>query len=77
MIPPPITTYSIDQEAWGTPFNLRQPDQQKEPIINGYITLMIIKYEISKYTDILLWKDFGKTLKNGHLKTSKLEIELY
>ncbi|RKF83336.1 hypothetical protein GcM3_014003 [Golovinomyces cichoracearum] len=71
MILPPITTDSPDQEAWRTPFNPSQADQQKEPIINGYITLMVINYERSKYTDVLLWKDFREDLEGWKLENFK------
>ena len=72
MIPPPVTTYSIDKEAWGTPFNPDDENQQKEPIVNGYITLMILKYEMSKYTDILLWKDFREDFEGWSLENFKI-----
>ncbi|RKF75712.1 hypothetical protein GcM1_232073 [Golovinomyces cichoracearum] len=72
MIPPPITTYSIDQEAWGKPFDPSQADQLKEPIINGYITLLVIKYEMSKSTDILIRKDFREDFEEWALENFKI-----
>ncbi|KAI1006879.1 hypothetical protein K3495_g1347 [Podosphaera aphanis] len=72
MIPPPVTTYSIDKEAWGTPFNPDDANQQKKPIVNGYITLMILKYDISKYTDSLLWKDFREDFEGWSLENFKI-----
>ncbi|RKF77456.1 integrase and RNaseH domain-containing protein [Golovinomyces cichoracearum] len=72
MISPPTTTYSIDEGAWGKSFDPTQKDQCKEPIINGYITLMILKYEMSKYTDILLWKDFREDFERWSIDIFKI-----
>ncbi|RKF78443.1 hypothetical protein GcM3_064032, partial [Golovinomyces cichoracearum] len=39
---------------------------------NGYITLMVIKYEMSEYTDILLWKDFREDFEGWTLENFKI-----
>lgn len=71
MIRPPVTTYAIENEAWEKLFYPTEASQQKEPLVNDYITLMILKYEMSLYTDILLWKDFREDFEGWSLENFK------
>ncbi|RKF76465.1 hypothetical protein GcM1_227076 [Golovinomyces cichoracearum] len=58
--PPDKLSYKIDQSLWGNPFDPADKEQQKEEIINTYITWAIEK---------ILWKDFREDFEGRSLES--------
>jgi hypothetical protein len=57
-LPPDNLGYPIDTETWRRTVNPLEEENQKEGILNGYITRVIQGWSNQRINDIALWEDF-------------------